>query len=45
MPIPGLAKAGPTTPMAVSPDKRVLHVGTRGEPLTVSSFSSDAKTG
>ena len=43
--IPGLAKAGPTTPMAVSPDKRVLHVGTRGEPLTVSSFSIDAKTG
>ena len=43
--IPGLTKAGPTTPMAVSPDKRVLHVGTRGEPLTVSSFSIDAKTG
>jgi 6-phosphogluconolactonase len=45
VPIPGLAKAGPTTPMAVSPDKRVLHVGTRGEPLTVSSFAIDAKTG
>ena len=28
--IPGLTKAGPTTPMAVSPDKRVLHFGTRG---------------
>ena len=45
VPIPGLAKAGPTTPMAVSPDKRVLHVGTRGEPPTVSSFAIDAKTG
>ncbi|HJW80165.1 MAG TPA: lactonase family protein, partial [Beijerinckiaceae bacterium] len=45
MPIPGVAKAGPTTPMAVSPDKRVLHVGTRGEPPTVSSFAIDAKTG
>jgi 6-phosphogluconolactonase len=44
-PIPGLTKAGPTTPMAVSPDRKVLYVGTRGEPLTVSSFAIDPATG
>jgi 6-phosphogluconolactonase len=45
VPIPGLSKAGSSTPMALSPDKRVLHVGTRGEPLAVSSFAIDPKTG
>jgi 6-phosphogluconolactonase len=45
VPIPGLTKAGPTTPMAVSPDRTVLYVGTRGEPLMVSSFAIDRSTG
>jgi 6-phosphogluconolactonase len=30
--IPGVVKAGLSTPMAVSPDRRFLYVGTRGEP-------------
>src|SRR5947207_805408 len=30
--IPGIEKPGGSTPMAVSPDRRVLYVGTRGEP-------------
>jgi len=29
--IPGIAKPGNSTPMALSPDRRFLYVGTRGE--------------
>jgi 6-phosphogluconolactonase len=43
--IPGVAEPGATTPMAVSPDRRVLYVVSRGEPLFVSSFSIDPATG
>ena len=32
VPIPGVVKAGMSTPMAVSPDRRCLYVATRGEP-------------
>src|SRR5437667_8877623 len=31
VPIPGITKPGISTQMAVSPDRRVLYVGTRGE--------------
>ena len=29
-PIPGIEKPGISTPMSVSPDRRILYVGTRG---------------
>ena len=45
VPIPGIAKPGISTPMAVSPDRRFLYVGTRGEPQIAAGFSIDAATG
>jgi 6-phosphogluconolactonase len=45
MAIPGVVKAGMSTPMAVSPDRRFLYVGTRGEPQSVTTFAIDAKSG
>ena len=44
-PIPGVAKPGPTSPMAVSPDKRMLFVGIRSEPHIAASFAIDATSG
>lgn len=44
-PIPGVVKAGISTPMAVSPDRRFLYVGTRGEPMIVACFAIDARSG
>ena len=43
--VPGPAKPGSTTPMAVSPDKRFLTVGLRNEPYSAATFAIDAKTG
>jgi 6-phosphogluconolactonase len=43
--IPGVVKAGLSTPMAVSPDRRFLYVGTRGEPQAVTTFAIDARSG
>jgi 6-phosphogluconolactonase len=43
--IPKVKAAGPTTPMAVTPDKRHLHVAVRSEPYWVSSFTIDPATG
>ena len=43
--VPGPAKPGSTTPMAVSPDKRFLTVGLRNEPYSAATFSIDARTG
>ena len=45
MPVPGPAKPGSTTPMAVSPDKRFLYVGLRNEPYSAATFAIDSKTG
>ncbi|MFN0123719.1 MAG: lactonase family protein [Blastocatellia bacterium] len=45
VPIPGIVKAGGSTPLAVSPDRRFLFVATRGEPQAVTTFAIDAKTG
>lgn len=44
-PIPGVVKAGISTPMAVSPDRRFLYVATRGEPRAVACFAIEAKSG
>jgi 6-phosphogluconolactonase len=43
--VPGITKAGGSIPMAVSPDKKVLFAGFRGEPQVAASFSIDAATG
>jgi 6-phosphogluconolactonase len=43
--IPGIEKAGNSTPIAVSPDRRFLYVGTRGEPKVAAGFAIDATTG
>ena len=43
MPVPGPAKPGSTTPMAVSPDKRFLYVGLRNEPYSAATFAIDGK--
>lgn len=36
--IPGVAKAGISTPLAIRPDKRILFAGIRGEPTFAASF-------
>ena len=45
VPFVGIEKAGPSTPMAVSPDKRILFVGVRSQPFTVVSYAIDPKSG
>jgi 6-phosphogluconolactonase len=44
-PIPGIEKPGISTPMALSPDRRILYVGTRGEPKVAAGFAIDPSTG
>jgi len=43
--IPGVVKAGISTPLAIHPDKRVLFAGMRGEPTFAASFQIDADDG
>jgi 6-phosphogluconolactonase len=43
--IAGVTAPGPTSPMAVSPDKRFLFVGIRSEPHVVASFAIDPASG
>ncbi|PWU20358.1 MAG: 6-phosphogluconolactonase [Candidatus Rokuibacteriota bacterium] len=45
VPIPGISKPGISTPMAVSPDRRFLFVGTRGEPKIAAGFAIDPQSG
>jgi len=45
VPIPGITKPGISTPMAVSPDRRFLYVGTRGEPQIAAGFAIDPASG
>jgi 6-phosphogluconolactonase len=45
VPIPGVQTPGMSTPMAVSPDRRFLYVGTRGEPKIAAGFAIDPATG
>ena len=44
-PIPGIDTPGLSTPMAVSPDRRFLYVGTRGEPKLAAGFAIEPATG
>ncbi|TPQ41009.1 6-phosphogluconolactonase [Bradyrhizobium guangdongense] len=44
-PFTGIEKPGSSTPIAISPDKRVLIAGVRSQPLTAVSFAIDAKSG
>ncbi|NPV20728.1 lactonase family protein [Bradyrhizobium aeschynomenes] len=41
----GVEKPGSSTPLAISPDKRVLVAGVRSQPYLAESFAIDAKTG
>jgi len=43
--IPGISKPGISTPMALSPDRRFLYVGTRGEPKIAAGFAIDPSSG
>ena len=43
--IPGISKPGSSTPMAVSPDRRFLYVGTRGVPQVAAGFAIDPASG
>lgn len=45
VPIPGITTSGSSTPMAVSPDRRFLYVGTRGEPKIAAGFSIEPTSG
>ncbi len=43
--VPGITKAGGSMPMAVSPNKKFLYAGFRGEPQVAAAFAIDPKTG
>ncbi|MDQ3009530.1 MAG: beta-propeller fold lactonase family protein [Acidobacteriota bacterium] len=45
VPIPGVTKSGMSTPIAASPDRRLLFVATRGEPQSVATFAIDPTSG
>lgn len=45
VPIPGVATPGGSTPMAVSPDRKFLYAGTRGEPKIAAGFAIDPASG
>lgn len=43
--IPNIAKPGSSMPLAVSPDRRFLYAGLRGEPFVAACFAIDPRTG
>lgn len=43
--VPGIAKPGMSMPLAVSPDRRFLYAGLRGEPLVAAGFAIDPASG
>src|ERR1043166_930536 len=43
--VPGITKAGSSMPMAVSPNKKFLYAGFRGDPQVVVALAIDPKTG
>ena len=45
VPFSGEERAGSSTPLAVSPDKRLLFAGVRADPFVALSFAIDAKSG
>src|SRR3979490_3381643 len=42
--VPGITKAGGSIPMAVSPNKKFLYAGFRGEPLAAAAFTVDPQS-
>jgi|GEM_PF-2207991 len=40
--VPGITKAGSSMPMAVSPNKKLLYAGFRGEPQVAATFSASS---
>jgi 6-phosphogluconolactonase len=44
-PFPGIEKPGSSTPLAISPDHRVLIAGVRAHPFSAVSFAIDPKSG
>lgn len=44
-PFPGIDKTGPSTPLAVSPDRKYLYAGVRAAPFTAVGFAIDAASG
>ncbi|MGV7214741.1 lactonase family protein [Bradyrhizobium sp. UFLA05-112] len=44
-PFAGIEKPGSSTPLAVTPDRRVLIAGVRSQPFSAVSFAIDPKTG
>jgi 6-phosphogluconolactonase len=45
VPLPGIIKSGGSTPITISPDRRLLFVATRGEPQSVFTFAIDRASG
>jgi 6-phosphogluconolactonase len=45
VPIPDVVQPGISTPMAVSPERRFLYVGVRGQPHSVASFAINPTSG
>ena len=45
VPIPDIVHPGISTPMAISPDRRFLYVGIRGQPQIVSGFAINPASG
>jgi 6-phosphogluconolactonase len=45
VPIPNVMQPGISTPMAVSPERRFLYVGVRGQPHSVASFAINPASG
>lgn len=43
--IPGITKTAGSTPMAISPDRKILFAATHGEPMVAASFRIDPSTG
>jgi len=43
--VPGITKPGGSMPLAISPDRRILYAGLRGDPLVAASFMIDPLSG
>jgi 6-phosphogluconolactonase len=44
VPLPGVGEHGPSTPLAVSPDRRFLYAGVRSQPFQAVAFRIDPAT-
>jgi 6-phosphogluconolactonase len=45
VPVPGVQRPGGATPIAIRPDRGVLYIGQRGQPLAVAAFRIAADSG